>query len=268
MLFDAPNVVSDETIEQTKEQAESPELKSDKLASEPAIEPKAKEQTDWSVEIVKVENKKNPIGSTSDAWRRSVLFDKIAETEKECTEKELLIQDLKEQLKEAKAQLEQSLIRLRRICGKTLQEVDHWKQQLPLPISSVLPAAAEKPEASPAVAPAVAVEAGSDEWRNVLTSDLLFGIKGLGAKKLEALIDLAPTLGALEDLRGEASKSHKTFVEVLPKGIGLELSSAIEERILTHLAEMAKPKPAPEPQIELAQQTEKPEASKTALDDL
>jgi hypothetical protein len=68
-------------------------------------------------------------------------------------------------------------------------------------------------------------------WRTITTLSLLDGIKGLGDKKRDAIISLAPTLGDLEELRGKAGIAHKQFSEVLPKGVGSSLADEIEERI-------------------------------------
>lgn len=69
-------------------------------------------------------------------------------------------------------------------------------------------------------------------WREIHTSTLLDGIKGMGAKKVEAMIELAPTLGDLEDLRAEASVEHEEFRAKLPRGIGKEMTDELEERML------------------------------------
>lgn len=69
-------------------------------------------------------------------------------------------------------------------------------------------------------------------WRQTPTSALLEGIKGLGTKKAEAIIDLAPTFGDLEDLRGKAGLAHKSFASCLPRGIGSNMADAIEDRIV------------------------------------
>lgn len=68
-----------------------------------------------------------------------------------------------------------------------------------------------------------------DSWRDIKSVDILVGIKGLGAKKLDALLDMCPTLGHLEDVRGQASREFKEFRELLPKGIGTNTAAAIEE---------------------------------------
>ena len=70
-------------------------------------------------------------------------------------------------------------------------------------------------------------------WKQIPTSQIIDGIKGMGAKKAAAIIDLAPTLGDLEELRAAASLAHKQFKELLPKGVGSAMADEMEERILT-----------------------------------
>lgn len=76
-------------------------------------------------------------------------------------------------------------------------------------------------------------------WRQIDTSTLLDGIKGMGAKKAELLTELAPTLGDLEDLRAEASVEHEPFHAKLPKGIGQDMADELEERMLNASAGQA-----------------------------
>ena len=70
-------------------------------------------------------------------------------------------------------------------------------------------------------------------WKQIPTSQIIDGIKGMGAKKAAAIIDSAPTLGDLEELRAAASLAHKQFKELLPKGVGSAMADEMEERILT-----------------------------------
>lgn len=72
----------------------------------------------------------------------------------------------------------------------------------------------------------------STDWRSIPTAKIVEGIEGLGKKKLEALLDDFPTLGKLEDARGEASKEFAPFKSKLPKGFGDELTSRIENKML------------------------------------
>lgn len=70
-------------------------------------------------------------------------------------------------------------------------------------------------------------------WRAVPTSVLFEPpIKGCGAKKVEAIMDQCPTLGHFEDLRCKASPGDPLH-SLLPKGVGLDLASELEERHLT-----------------------------------
>ena len=75
-----------------------------------------------------------------------------------------------------------------------------------------------------------------EEWKSVPTSKIFEGktIKGLGPKKVEAVCDVAPTLGELEDLRNQASLKHLHFCKMLPKGIGEELADAIQDLMYPH----------------------------------
>lgn len=78
-------------------------------------------------------------------------------------------------------------------------------------------------------------ENAEDGWRLALTFDLMQGVKGLSKKKLELLVDEAPTAGDLQDLRASASQQHKQYHEVMPKGIGAGVCQVIEDRLLEHV---------------------------------
>lgn len=75
-----------------------------------------------------------------------------------------------------------------------------------------------------------------EEWKSVPTSRIFEGktIKGLGPKKIEAVCDVAPTIGELEELRNQASLKHLHFCKMLPKGIGEELADAIQDLMYPH----------------------------------
>ena len=68
-------------------------------------------------------------------------------------------------------------------------------------------------------------------WRELSLAPLLDGIKGLGHKKLDALLELCPTIGDWEELRAKAGAAHKPVSDVLPKGIGGSITDEIEERV-------------------------------------
>lgn len=74
-----------------------------------------------------------------------------------------------------------------------------------------------------------------DSWRKEPTANIIKGLPGLGAKKLEAICEKAPTVGDLEDLRGKASDHHCQFKEMLPKGCGEAIAQAIEDALLNFI---------------------------------
>lgn len=118
-------------------------------------------------------------------------------------------EDLKAELKAAKSHRQDCLDRLRRI---KMRGVDGFY-----------------------VAPKIDGEE-DESWRLIPMEDLLSGVEGLGEKKLELLIELYPTLGHIEDARGQASRDFQPFDSVLPKGIGLEMAGKIEELVMDAIA--------------------------------
>lgn len=78
-----------------------------------------------------------------------------------------------------------------------------------------------------------------DSWRAIPASKILEGIERLGKKKLEAITEAFPTLGHLEDIRGEASKEHLHFSAKLPDGIGKGIADKIEERMMDEIAKFS-----------------------------
>ena len=164
------------------------------------------------------------------------LLDQIGNAEQEIRRKESHVEMLKEQIKEAKASFEQSVIRLRELCSKRDS----------VGFSSPAKGKPETPGTNPEnhsgiegqSATAAATESTSQDeeyasWRDLPMTDLLKEpIKGLGPKKSEALVALCPTLGAFEDLRGQASRETKEFHELLPDRFGIDTASALEERFL------------------------------------
>jgi len=129
--------------------------------------------------------------------------------------------DLEIELKEAKADEKSALQNLKNLIRRG--------PSYPQPASAIAKAVSEGGERS-----AIQVDdANADQsWRLVPTSQVIEGIAGLGPKKAEAIISLAPTLGDLEELRAQAGIAHKPLASVLPKGVGGSLADEIEERIL------------------------------------
>ena len=171
-------------------------------------------------------------------WDKVEVLGKIKDCSRMITEVESEIDEYQDQIKEAKEVLKGQQALLTRYSSQLADIMDGH----PLPRN---PKAAEATkdgaEASPDE-PSKATEAGRD-WRDLATEELLAGIKGLGAKKLDAIVELAPTAGKLEDLRGEASMSYKQFKEVLPKGCGESMADEIEKRLEEHIRDWTRNQP-------------------------
>ena len=85
-----------------------------------------------------------------------------------------------------------------------------------------------------------------DAWRSIPAAKLFEkGIARVGQKKIEAFLDLCTTIGEVEDLRAEAARANIPFKDKLPKGWGNAAVDAIEERLLTVLAENRPAEPEP-----------------------
>jgi hypothetical protein len=76
-----------------------------------------------------------------------------------------------------------------------------------------------------------------NRWRAIPIDEICTGIKGLGAKKREALCESIPTLGAFEDLRKKASLEGNPLREHMPKGIGQEACDQLEEAALNRISQ-------------------------------
>lgn len=68
-------------------------------------------------------------------------------------------------------------------------------------------------------------------WKLIPITSIIEGIKGMGKKKADAIVELVPTLGDWEELRAQAGKAFKPLASVLPKGIGQSMADEIEERV-------------------------------------
>jgi len=167
-------------------------------------------------------------------WATIAIKGKLADCGRDIRQAEAKIDALKMQIKEEKEFLKGEQIRLTRLAGDLADIIDGH----PLPID---PNAKKEDEDNQAAGDQVDndAEASADAWRDKPTADLLDGLKGLGQKKLDALVDAAPTAGDLEDLRGEASRAHQAFREKLPSGFGQKIADAIEDRLIEHVAKCA-----------------------------
>jgi len=146
----------------------------------------------------------------------------IAEAKESHTALTLYRSEVELQLKELKADEKAAL--------KSLQNLLKRGPAYPKPVSKIEEAVANCKTEKPAIE--IDDPNADTTWRLIPTSEVIGeGIKGMGAKKLEAIIALAPTLGDMEELRAVAGKAHKQFKEVLPKGVGQAMADEIEERI-------------------------------------
>jgi hypothetical protein len=146
------------------------------------------------------------------------------------------IEDLRQLTKEAKAEYKQ--------CLTDLMDGEKKGPELPNKPECITyerflelkEQAKDNPNAPPIAAAASQSPNQDEEWKAVPTSRIFEGktIKGLGKKKIEAVCDVAPTLGELEELRNQASLKHLHFCKMLPKGIGEELADAIQDLMYPH----------------------------------
>ena len=155
-------------------------------------------------------------------WDKCEVMGKIKDCARMIQEVESEVDGYQDQIKEAKEVLKGQQALLARYSSQLADIMDGH----PLPRNPN--AAAETVND----ASADYATAGSGNWRDMPTRDLLDGIKGMGAKKLDAICDLAPTVGKLEELRCDASRAHKLFKEVLPKGCGEAMADEIENRLI------------------------------------
>lgn len=102
----------------------------------------------------------------------------------------------------------------------------------------------KKPETAQAGPSTDENDGDTEEWRKTSTRELLNGAEGIGAKKLDAIVELAPTVGDLQDLRAEASQEYKPFKDKLPKGCGQKIADAIEDLVLDHSTKFSTPSAA------------------------
>lgn len=133
--------------------------------------------------------------------------------------------ELEAALKECKSEEKAAL--------KNLKNLIRRGPSYPQPATAIEQAVAGVGNGSGNGTSAIQVDDPSEDqtWRLIPTSQVIDGIKGMGAKKAEAIISLAPTLGDLEELRAQAGMAFKPLASVLPKGVGGTLADDIEERI-------------------------------------
>jgi hypothetical protein len=194
---------------------------------------------------------------------------RIWNAEMRCRGKEAIVEDLKEQLKFAKADYDDSVQSLRKLAN------EGYYQPTSEPVNS--PVSAQ--ESASEVAEVAETVASDESWRSRSMAELLNAsdISGLGAKKIELLTDLYPTFGDFQDLRCQASIDGKPLKDVLPNGFGEKVTDQIEEAFLnaigTPLSNELEPVDQPAPwEGELDSNDETPESVDSVnpvnLDDL
>jgi hypothetical protein len=206
-MFDQP---SETVAEKTVDASADYQISSKEPAAEstPAEEPQALSAEDMAERLW---------------WDKVEVMGKIKDCARMIQEVESEVDGYQDQIKEAKEVLKGQQALLSRYSSQLADIMDGH----PLPKNPNAPV--EAPGASDQ-APGAAAP-GADDWRKHPTDQLLAGVKGMGAKKLEAIMELAPTVGDLEDLRAAASMAHQMFKDVLPKGCGEAMADEIENRI-------------------------------------
>jgi hypothetical protein len=197
--------------------------------SDPDPEPEAKSEANQVVD--------------SDLGRDDLLI-QIWNAELRCRGTEAFIEDLKEQLKDAKDAHEKAIENLRELASKSHHPMPLFDQQ-PKSVKVEQPGEAGSVESD---------EPEDNSWRD---RDFIEFIKskeigGLGPKKIEALSEIAKTFGDFEDLRTKASLAHEHLSSVLPSGFGPKVTNEIEEAYLSirwnEIAEKpSDPEPEPDP---------------------
>jgi hypothetical protein len=181
----------------------------------------------------------------SDRGRDDLLI-QIWNAELRCRGTEAFIEDLKEQLKDAKDAHEKAIENLRELASRTHHSMPLFDQK-PKSANVEQPGDGEPEPSEP-------VEAEDNSWRD---RDFIEFIKskeigGLGPKKIEALSEIAKTFGDFEDLRTKASLAHEHLSSVLPSGFGPKVTDEIEEAYLSIrwneiAAKPSDPEPEPDP---------------------
>lgn len=168
---------------------------------------------------------------------------RIWNAELKIREKESEVDDLKEQLKEAKASLESAITRLRKISQEAEEAA---KNDANRPLLAGQDDTGGK--TSDAMAdPAAANESVLNGWENqpidLLVDRACKSLKGLGQKKVDAFLEKFKTFMDFENVRTAASKDGAPLHNYMPKGIGETMTADLEN---LYLDIVSKPFVAPE----------------------
>lgn len=164
-------------------------------------------------------------------WEELELIGELAEAERNCQSMESTLAELKREVKDTKKAYDAAVIKVRMVASKIMD----------LASGRTLPKSVKPSTQSSELTSGDSAQSPEQDWQSTPTAELLAGTKGLGAKKLDSIIELAPTAGKLEELRGEASRQCKSFREVLPKGCGQAIADAIEDRLIELVAKCCTP---------------------------
>jgi hypothetical protein len=177
---------------------------------------------------------------TSEKTEADNLLDEMWNCELRIREKESKLEELKEDVKEIKAELKTEIQNLRK-----LSQAKHENRPL-FPSGGM--------SVDPVVEPVKTIQQVSDgdQWAKQPIERLLEPpIPGMGQKKIDALIDEVETIGEFEKLRAEVGRDFEHLSKLLPKGFGEKLADELENRQLDFIAnfsdepvETADPKPA------------------------
>jgi hypothetical protein len=144
---------------------------------------------------------------------------RIWNAETECRKRELEVELIKDDLKEAKAAYDDAVDRLRKLAREATQ-----------PTLFSMAKGSSKPTGEPQ--PEV-----DESWKEREICQWIdeLEIDGFGDTKREALKELVDTFGDFDCIRAEARKTHQHLSKLMPKGIGQGLADAIEEAFLAEI---------------------------------
>lgn len=246
MLLDTPETIVDSQVIDAQMEENDPPFEqptAETITVDEANEELQEVANEVAAELSDVQTD-HPVSQVSEDdrrfWAQCEVLGEIAKCNRNIQEAESAIDDYKSKIKEEKELLTGEQIRLCRLASQVADIIEGK----PLPIDPNKPKDGDK-KVGPGKGEVAVIGVDGDEpednaWRLVPTGELLAGVSGLGPKKLEALIEAAPTAGDLEDLRGQASMAHQSFKEVLPKGCGQALADAIEDRLIKCVASNCK----------------------------
>ena len=161
--------------------------------------------------------------ATADSWEAEALAE-IKAARLYVAEMEGRYLEAKERAKDCKQDWEAAVNRLTEVIDESTK---------PMPLFDQAATKAAEPTAE-------ATSGDSDDWRSTPIDTLFSDVKGLGAKKQEAVRDAIPTLGAFEDLRARASLEGEPLKAMMPKGIGQDACDQLEEAALNWLSRLSK----------------------------